>query len=151
MRIMRPFRTLTLIAAAAALPAAAILPVPAAQAAALARSAPAGPVRGWTSVAGMTGPEVVQLARHLPVETDPGSDRPWCDAAPVVQSALAAEFEETMVARRADGTSLWGSDAMGTWTVLLERADSTHCVIGSGIGYRDGVDPGSLYARVGLG
>ncbi len=145
MRILRPLRTLALIATAAALPAAA------AQAAALARSTAEGPVRGWTSVAGMTGPEVVQLARHLPVETDPDSDKPWCDAAPVVQSALTAEFEETMVARRADGTSLWGSDAMGTWTVLLERADTTHCVIASGIGYRDGVDPGSLYARVGLG
>ena len=55
-----------------------------------------------------------------------------------------------VVARRADGTQLWGSDMMGTWTVLLERGD-THCVIASGIGYQDGVDPGAFYAKVGLG
>lgn len=146
--LLRP--ALALIAAAAALPAA-VLPVPEARAALLAAPAETALVRGWTAVAGMSGPEVVQLARHLPVETDPAGDKPWCDAAPVVQSALSAEFEEAMVARRADGTQLWGSDTMGTWTVLLERADATQCVIASGIGYRDGVDPGALYARVGLG
>ena len=65
-------------------------------------------------------------------------------------AALKTEFDENLVTRRADGTQLWGSDLMGTWTVLLERADNTNCVIASGIGYQDGVDPGAFYAKVGL-
>lgn len=128
----------------------AALSVGAAQAALVPSPVVVLPVKGWAAVAGMSGAEVVELARALPVETDAAGDRPWCDTGPVIHAALTAEFDETLVSRRVDGTQLWGSDVMGTWTVLLERADSTHCVIASGIGYRDGVDPGTFYANVGL-
>ena len=107
-------------------------------------------VKGWTAVAGMSGAAVLELARTLPVPTEADGDQPWCDQAPVVRSALKAEFEERLVTRRADGTQLWGSDMMGTWTVILDRADNTQCVIASGIGYQDGADPGAFYAKVGL-
>ncbi|MBB1498530.1 hypothetical protein [Paracoccus sp. MC1862] len=135
------------IALAAAI---ATIPVSAAQSAILPSPALSAPVRGWTAVAGLSGPEVVELARSLPVEAEASGNLPWCDAAPVISGALKAEFEENLIARRADGTQLWGSDLMGTWTVLLERADNTNCVIASGIGYQDGVDPGAFYAKVGL-
>lgn len=138
------FPRLALVAALAA------VPVTTAQSAILPSPLLDAPVRGWTAVAGMSGPEVVELARTLPVETEASGHVPWCDAAPVVNAALKTEFEENLVTRRADGTQLWGSDLMGTWTVLLERADNTHCVIASGIGYQDGVDPGAFYAKVGL-
>ena len=136
------------IALAAALAA---LPVGAAQSAVAPSPLQGMTVKGWTAVAGMSGPEVVELVRNLPAQTTEASGNlPWCDAAPVVSTALKAEFDEDLVARRADGTQLWGSDLMGTWTVLLERG-RTHCVIASGIGYQDGVDPGAFYAKVGLG
>lgn len=136
------------IALAAAIAA---LPVSVAQSAILPSPALNAPVKGWTAVAGLSGPEVVELARTLPLETEASGNLPWCDAAPVVSAALKSEFEENLIARRADGTQLWGSGLMGTWTVLLERADNTNCVIASGIGYQDGVDPGAFYAKVGLG
>ncbi|MDO5370480.1 hypothetical protein [Paracoccus sp. (in: a-proteobacteria)] len=136
------------IALAAAIAA---IPVSAAQSAILPSPALNAPVKGWTAVAGLSGPEVVELARTLPLETEASGNMPWCDAAPVVSAALKSEFEENLIARRADGTQLWGSGLMGTWTVLLERADDTNCVIASGIGYQDGVDPGAFYAKVGLG
>lgn len=138
------FPRIALVAALAA------VPVSAAQSAIVTTPALNAPVRGWTAVAGLSGPEVVELARTLPVETEASGHLPWCDAAPVVSAALKSEFEENLVTRRADGTQLWGSDLMGTWTVLLERADNTNCVIASGIGYQDGVDPGAFYAKVGL-
>ena len=130
---------------------AATLSVGAAQSAIVPSPALNAPVKGWTAVAGMSGPEVVELVRSLPAQTtDAAGNMPWCDAGPIVSTALKAEFDENLVARRADGTQLWGSDLMGTWTVLLDRGD-THCVIASGIGYQDGVDPGAFYAKVGLG
>ena len=67
-----------------------------------------------------------------------------------VADALRSEFEEQPVTHRADGTQLWGSDLMGTWTVVLGRADGTQCIIASGIGYQDGTDPLAFYAKVDL-
>jgi hypothetical protein len=131
--------------------AVAVLTATAAQSAIAPSPALNAPVKGWTAVAGMSGPEVVELVRSLPVQTTEASGNlPWCDAAPVVNAALKTEFDENLVARRADGTQLWGSDLMGTWTVLLDRGNDTRCVIASGIGYQDGVDPGAFYAKVGL-
>lgn len=141
------FPNIALAAATAATAAFAVVP---AQSAILSSPTLNAPVRGWTAVAGLSGPEVVELVRTLPVETEASGHLPWCDAAPVVNAALSTEFEENLVARRADGTQLWGSDLMGTWTVLLARGDDTNCVIASGIGYQDGVDPGAFYAKVGL-
>ena len=46
--------------------------------------------------------------------------------------ALADEFGGKKVATGAQGIALWGSDRMGTWTMVLERADATSCVIASG-------------------
>ena len=56
-----------------------------------------------------------------------------------------------MVTRHSDGTQLWGSDVMGTWTVVLSRPDDTQCVIASGIGYAAGENPATYLAKVGLG
>ena len=90
------------------------------------------------------------LARTLPVVTEASGDQPWCDAAAAVHTALRSEFDEALVTRRADGTQLWGSDSMGTWTLTLSRADDTQCVIASGIGYQDGANPLAYFAKVGL-
>lgn len=126
------------------------LPVSAAQSSIERPAAQAQPVKGWSAVAGLSGAEVLDMARTLPRTADAAGDRPWCDTAATVQQSLDAEFDERMVTRRDDGTQLWGSDVMGTWTVLLARADQTNCIIASGIGYQDGANPGTYYAQVGL-
>lgn len=142
---MRPIR-LALVTAFAA----SALSVTAAQSAVEPAPVAGTPVKGWTAVAGLSGPAVMELARTLPVATEADGDQPWCDQSDVVRSALASEFDESLVTRRADGTQLWGSDMMGTWTVVLDRADNTQCVIASGIGYQDGTDPATFYSKVGL-
>ena len=109
-----------------------------------------GPVKGWTAVAGLSGPAVVEMARKLPVAANAESDKPWCDSKAVVDSALQKEFDERMVTQRADGTSLWGSDVMGTWTVVLTRPDNVQCIVASGVGYEDGTNPGTFLSKVGL-
>lgn len=108
------------------------------------------PVKGWTAVAGLSGPAVIEIARDMPIATEADREQPWCDHAGVVDSALKTEFEEELVTKRADGTELWGSDVMGTWTVVLARPDNVQCIIASGIGYEDGTDPTTFYAKVGL-
>lgn len=134
----------------AALTAAAAMSVTAAQSAI--ETAPANaPVKGWTAVAGMSGPAVVKLAHNLPSATEADGDKPWCDSSAAVRSALKSEFNESLVTHRDDGTQLWGSDLTGTWTLTLTRADDTQCVIASGIGYQDGADPATFYSKVGLG
>lgn len=141
------FRRLPVFAAAAAM----LLAAPAA------RSAiepgvqlAATPIKGWTAVAGLSGPAVVALARTLPLSSEARGDQPWCDLASTVDKALRTEFDERPVTGRPDGTQLWGSDLMGTWTVVLGRADGAHCIVASGIGYRDGTDPLDFYAKVDL-
>ena len=142
---MRPVRyTLAALAAATA------LSVTAAQSAVETAPDNAGAVKGWTAVAGLSGPAVVKLARTLPLSTEAGGDQPWCDHSAAVRNSLQSEFDENIVARRADGTQLWGSDMMGTWTVVLDRADDTQCVVASGIGYSDGSDPATFLSKVGL-
>ncbi|WP_134724799.1 hypothetical protein [Paracoccus luteus] len=126
------------------------LPVSAAQSSIERPAAQAQPVKGWSAVAGLSGAEVLDMARTLPRTADAAGDQPWCDSAAAVQQSLDAEFDERMVTRRGDGTQLWGSDVMGTWTVVLARADQTNCIIASGIGYQDGANPGTFYAQVGL-
>ena len=128
----------------------AVLPVTAAQSAIDTATHPEAAVKGWTAVSGMSGPDVLHLARTLPLATDATGDQPWCAAVAEVRDALKSEFDETLVTRRADGTQLWGSDSMGTWTVVLTRPDQTQCVIASGIGYEDGANPLAYYAKVGL-
>lgn len=142
---MRPIRLALATAVAAA-----ALSVTAAQSAVEPAPVAGTPVKGWTAVAGLSGPAVMELARTLPVATEADGDQPWCDQSGVVRSALASEFDESLVTHRADGTQLWGSDMMGTWTVVLDRADNTQCVIASGIGYQDGTDPATFYSKVGL-
>lgn len=130
--------------------AATLLCAPVAQSAVEPAVRHSGPIKGWTAVAGLTGPAVLELARTLPLSAEARNDQPWCDSAAAVADALRSEFEEQPVTHRADGTQLWGSDLMGTWTVVLGRADGTQCIIASGIGYQDGTDPLAFYAKVDL-
>lgn len=106
--------------------------------------------RGWSAVAGMDPRAVREMARSLPLSRNAVGDQPWCDHKAAVESTLAHDFGEEKVAAGHEGTVLWGSALMGTWTVVYERPDATACVIASGVGFSDGANPGQFLTRVGL-
>ena len=106
--------------------------------------------RGWSAVAGMDPREVRELARTLPLSQNAVGDQPWCDRKAEVESTLAHDFGEEKVAAGHEGTTLWGSALMGTWTMVYERGDATSCVIASGVGFSDGANPGLFFAKAGL-
>lgn len=106
--------------------------------------------RGWSAVAGMDPRSVREMARTLPVSADATDDKPWCDRNAEVEASLTQDFNEEKVATNGRDTALWGSDLMGTWTVVLERPDQTSCVIASGIGFSGGANPTAYFTQVGL-
>ncbi|HWL57365.1 MAG TPA: hypothetical protein VNQ78_11955 [Paracoccus sp. (in: a-proteobacteria)] len=143
--------TLTRKALAASLVAMMALPAGQAASATLTREENAASPRGWSAVAGMAPEAVREMARSLPVSPDAAPDRPWCDRDAEVEAALRQEFGEEKIATNAQDTALWGSELMGTWTMVLERPDATSCVIASGIGFSDGESPQAYFVKVGLG
>lgn len=106
--------------------------------------------RGWSAIAGMDPRAVAELAQTLPLSEDATGDQPWCDRHAEVAQTLTHDFGEEKVAAGAQGLVLWGSDLMGTWTMVLERADATSCVIASGIGYSDAASPQEFFVKAGL-
>ncbi len=106
--------------------------------------------RGWSAVAGMDPREVRDMARTLPLSQNAVGDQPWCDHKARVESTLSHDFGEERVAAGHEGTVLWGSALMGTWTVVYERPDATSCVIASGVGFSDGANPALFLTKVGL-
>ncbi|WP_230383131.1 hypothetical protein [Paracoccus shanxieyensis] len=106
--------------------------------------------QGWSAVAGMDPREVREMARSLPPTTDVSPDKPWCDHRAQVEQSLTNEFGEARIGSNGGDTALWGSEQMGTWTVVLERADATSCIIASGTGFTTGANPSAYLTRVGL-
>jgi hypothetical protein len=106
--------------------------------------------RGWSAMAGMDPRAVAELARTLPLSDQAAGDQPWCDRHAEVERTLTHDFGEEKVATGARGMVLWGSELMGTWTMVLERADATSCVVASGIGYSDTTSPQVFFVKAGL-
>ena len=129
---------------------AAALAATSASAAILTREDNAAPPRGWSAIANMDPRAVREMARTLPVSQDATGDQPWCGRDAEVEAALRHDFGEAKVATNAADTALWGSELMGTWTMVLERPDATSCVIASGIGFSSDASPQAYFTRVGL-
>ena len=106
--------------------------------------------RGWSAMAGMDPHAVAEMARSLPLSDQAADDQPWCDHRAEVERTLTHDFGEEKIATAARGMVLWGSELMGTWTMVLDRADATSCVIASGIGYSDGTNPQVFFTKAGL-
>ncbi|WP_299362335.1 hypothetical protein [uncultured Paracoccus sp.] len=106
-------------------------------------------VKAWSAVSGMSAQQVVDLATTLPAGVD-DAGTPWCDATAEVTGTLQGEFGETLVAHNNDGLHLWGSEQMGTWTMVLARPDRTSCVVASGIGYTGDASPVAIFSTAGL-
>ncbi|WP_199259913.1 hypothetical protein [Paracoccus binzhouensis] len=106
--------------------------------------------RGWSAIAGMDPRAVREMARSLPLSDQAAGDQPWCDRKAELERTLRHDFGESEVAVGSDGTTLWGSALMGTWTVVFERPDATSCVIASGIGFSDAANPALFFVKAGL-
>lgn len=106
--------------------------------------------RGWSAVAGMDVQSVIDLAQKLPLSSDTNEDQPYCAQSGQLARALHDDFDEVLIAHGAQGTSLWGSQAMGTWTLTLNRADRTSCVVASGVGFTKHANPMQFYHQAGL-
>lgn len=138
--------------AALALGAATLLPAAALSAVESVRGPDIQP-RGWSAVAGADTASVIEMAATLPASETAAGDTPYCDADPAIARTLAQDFGESLI----DGTQigsndaqLWGSPALGTWTLVLARADETSCIVASGIGFRDNTNPDVYYTKAGL-
>ena len=68
----------------------------------------------------------------------------YCDARIVVAGTLRHDFAETprLVAVTAEGMTmeLWGSEVMGTWTVVHHGGDGISCIVTSGQGWTSATD-----------
>lgn len=127
-----------------------VLPVTAAGANITTRAQNAANPQGWSAVSGMDPRAVREMARTLPLSDDATDDQPWCGRDAEVEAALRHEFEEQKIATNARDTALWGSQQMGTWTMVLERPDQTSCIIASGVGFTEQASPDAYFVRVGL-
>lgn len=107
-------------------------------------------LRGWSAIAGTDTRAVIEMARTLPLSQQATDDQPWCAQSAEVARTLADDFGERKIATGAKGTVLWGSALMGTWTMVLERADATSCVVASGIGYSEDASPRVFFTSAGL-
>ncbi|MEF9601177.1 hypothetical protein O4J55_02145 [Paracoccus sp. PXZ] len=126
------------------------LPGQSAQAAIQTREENMANPRGWSAIAGMDPRAVREVARTLPLSENAVDDQPWCDRKAELERTLRHDFGESKVASGGEGTTLWGSQVMGTWTVVFERPDATSCVIASGIGFSDGTNPEVFFVKAGL-
>jgi len=108
--------------------------------------------RAWSAIAGSDTASVIRMAATLPAVGQAGTD-PYCDMNAEIARTLSHDFGESMIDdSRVDGadTQLWGSPVMGTWTLVLARPDKVSCIVASGVGYADNVNPAVFYTQAGL-
>lgn len=109
--------------------------------------------RGWSAIEGSDAAALIGHADSYGTGGDAAPGDPYCDASKTIARTLSHDFGETLVQDAKLGravTQLWGSDLMGTWTLVMARDDEVSCVIASGIGFRTDVDPRTFYVQAGL-
>lgn len=98
----------------------------------LSATRPDQPVQAWSAMAGVDVPSLLSQTAQMPISDMAVGDQPYCAADPEIHQTLTTEFEESRVDASHKGTELWGSDQLGTWTLVAPRADDTSCIIASG-------------------
>lgn len=118
---------------------------------AMAASRPDQPVQGWSAMQGTDPATLLNDVQTMPVSELADEDQPYCASDDEIANTLAQDFNERPIdTAGAGGTELWGSDQMGTWTLVAARADDTSCIIASGIGYSDEKNAALFYRTAGL-
>ena len=109
--------------------------------------------RAWSSMAGMDASAILAMGNTFASGDAAGAQDPFCDTNDEVARTLGHDFGEALVDDTRVGsadTQLWGSDTMGTWTLVMTRADKTSCIVASGVGYTDTANPDLFYASAGI-
>lgn len=112
---------------------------------------PDQPVQGWSAMDGVAAGALLKQAGQMPVSDMAVGDQPYCAGDSEIHATLKHDFNETRVDDgQHEGAELWGSDQMGTWTLVAPRTDATSCIIASGIGFTSGRDVELYYRTAGL-
>lgn len=108
------------------------------------------PMQEWSE-----GEKTTATARL--VQGDPPSadmaigEEPYCADHAEIHQTLQHDFSETRIeADASEGTELWGSEKMGTWTLVEPLADGTSCIVASGTGFDAQRDAQAYYTSAGL-
>ena len=114
-------------------------------------ASPNQPVQGWSAMQGIEPAALLEDIQTMPVSEMAVDDQPYCADDAEIAATLEQDFAEHPVDMTGvQGTQLWGSDQLGTWTLVAPRADQTSCIIASGIGYEGGTDVKLYYTTAGL-
>lgn len=109
------------------------------------------PVQSWPAMMGVDTPSLLQQAQDLPTSDMAIGEQPYCAHDSEIQQTLSQDFHEDRIDDKAhQGTELWGSDKLGTWTLVAPRSDNTSCIIASGIGFDKKRDIEVYYRNAGL-
>lgn len=108
-------------------------------------------VQVWSAMQGTEPAALLASVDSLPVSELAIDDQPYCAADHEIAATLEQDFSEHPVDLDGDsGTELWGSDLMGTWTLVAPREDDTSCIIASGIGFTTDKTAEAFYTVAGL-
>lgn len=121
--------------------------------AAQARPAAEQPIRGWSAMDGNDAAMLLESAQDLPLADMAAGDQPYCATHDEISQTLQHDFGEKLIdiSQFAGlGAQLWGSDQLGTWTLVAPRGDGISCIIASGIGFDLQRDSRAYYNVAGL-
>lgn len=114
-------------------------------------ASPTQPIQGWSAMQGVTPAALVVDIRTMPVSEVATDDQPYCATDAEIAATLRQDFDEHPIELTgAQGTQLWGSDDLGTWTLVAPRDDQTSCIIASGIGFSDDHGAQAFFTVAGL-
>lgn len=109
------------------------------------------PIQGWSAMQGTDTATLLRDVQSMPVSDLATEDQPYCASDAEIANTLEHDFNELPIdTENADGTKLWGSDQLGTWTLVAARQDQTSCIIASGIGFDDASSTQAYYDVAGL-
>ncbi|WP_265501220.1 hypothetical protein [Paracoccus beibuensis] len=107
------------------------------------------PVEAWSAMQGVAPAALLQDIEDMPLSDMAIDDQPYCASDAEIAQTLDHDFSERRVDAEGN-TELWGSDQMGTWTLVAAREDQTSCIIASGIGYTDRREAEVYFRTAGL-
>lgn len=118
---------------------------------AISATRPDQPVQAWSAMAGVPVQTLLEQSQDMPISDMAVGDQPYCAADAEIHQTLQHDFNEQPVdSQHHAQTQLWGSDQLGTWTLVAPRDDQTSCIIASGIGFDTAQDVDVYYTTAGL-